>query len=228
MPKLPLQNQGFEIAHRRAHAAIALAKRDKHRVERLLGKAGLRKPRPQMRPVPKIEGDLRHLVILENFFEARGDKFVADRCAGRRFEIALACPQIIRRMVARRLFRQTIGRQPEDWPHMPYAVVGSQWPRTSAVRSPLSERSRPPNTLSPVMSRGSSPHAVQAAWSTNGVEESTRWLRTRFRYSFSREGMRMASFAIASTSRLFMKASTAGLAARMASSEKGSSSGGAV
>ena len=33
--ELPLQDQGFKIAHRRAHAAIALAKRDKHRVERM-------------------------------------------------------------------------------------------------------------------------------------------------------------------------------------------------
>ena len=60
------------------------------------------------------------------------------------------------------------------------------------------------------------------------MEASTRWLSTRFRYSFSRAGIRVASAAIASTSRLFMNASRAGLAARIASSEKGSSSGGAV
>ena len=54
------------------------------------------------------------------------------------------------------------------------------------------------------------------------------WLSTRFRYSFSREGMRLASAAIANTSRLFMKVSRAGLAARMASSENGSRSGGAA
>ena len=92
MPELPLQDQGFEIAHRRAHAPIALAKRDKHRVEHVLGKAGLRKPRPQVRPVPEIEGDLRHLVIVKNFFQALGDKFVADRCARRQFEIASLSP----------------------------------------------------------------------------------------------------------------------------------------
>ena len=92
MPELALQDQGFEIAHRRAHAAIALAKRDEHRVERVLGKAGLRKPRPQVRPVPEIEGDLRHLVILEDFLQALGDKFVADRRAWRRFEIASLGP----------------------------------------------------------------------------------------------------------------------------------------
>ena len=129
MPELLLQDQGFEIAHRWAHAPIALAKRDKHRVQHLLGKAGLRQPRPQVRPVPEIEGDLRHPVILKNFFQALGDKFIADRRAGRRFEIAPRGPHIIGRMVAGRLFRQTIGRQPEDRPHMPLAVSGHSAPR---------------------------------------------------------------------------------------------------
>ena len=55
------------------------------------------------------------------------------------------------------------------------------------------------------MSSGSPPHAVQTAGARNGVEASTRWFRTRFRYSFSRAGIRAASAAIASTSRLFMK-----------------------
>ena len=92
MAKFALQDQGFEIAHRRAHAAIALPKRDKHRVERVLGKAGLRKPRPQVRPVPEIEGDLDDMVILEDFLQPLGDEFVADRRAWRRFEIALLGP----------------------------------------------------------------------------------------------------------------------------------------
>ena len=92
MPKLALEHQGFEIAHRRAHAAIALTKRNEHRVERVLGKAGLRQPRPQVRPVPEIEGDLDDMVILEDLLQALGDKFVTDRRAWRRFEIALLGP----------------------------------------------------------------------------------------------------------------------------------------
>ena len=64
-------------------------------------------------------------------------------------------------MVARRLFRQTFARQPEDAAAHATRRRRSTWPRTSAVRSPLSERSRPPKTLKPVMSRGSPPHASQ-------------------------------------------------------------------
>ena len=64
------------------------------------------------------------MVIVENILQALGDVLVIDRRAGRRFEIALACPQVIRDAVAGRLFRQTLVRQLEKWPHVPDAGIG--------------------------------------------------------------------------------------------------------
>src|SRR5580700_9250847 len=129
MPKLPPQDQALEVAQRRAHRLEALPKLDERPLKKLFRKAYFHQPRPQVRIVPSIESDLRHMIVLEYILQSLGDELVRDRCAGRRFEIALLGPQVIGRPVAGRLFRQPLLRQPEDWPHVPPPV--SHWARSS-------------------------------------------------------------------------------------------------
>jgi hypothetical protein len=108
MPKLPPQDQALEIAQRRAHRLEALPKLDERPLEELLGKPGLQEPRPQVRIVPSIESDLCHMIVLEHVLQALGDELIIDRCARRRFEVALLGPQVIGRTVVRRLLRQPL------------------------------------------------------------------------------------------------------------------------
>ena len=123
--------------------------------------AGPRQPRPQVLPIPEIEGDLRHLVTSRRFpsgarrqIHSRSPRHTT----GVRFEMASLGPQIIGRMVAESAPFPPDDRQATKTPPMPDAVrVSEVRDRTSAVRSPLSLRSRPPNTLKPVMSLGSPP-----------------------------------------------------------------------
>jgi hypothetical protein len=66
MPKLPPEHQALEIAQRRAHRFEALPELNKSPFEELLGKPGLREPRPQVRVVPSIEGDFRNVIVLKD------------------------------------------------------------------------------------------------------------------------------------------------------------------
>ena len=75
-----------------------------------------------MRPVPHIEGNLRHLIIFENVLQPFGDKFIADRCTRRQFKVAVRRPLVVWRVISRRLFREMIGGEPKDRADMPYAV----------------------------------------------------------------------------------------------------------
>jgi uncharacterized protein (DUF1330 family) len=76
-----------------------------------------------MRIVPAVEGHLGHVIVLENFLQPLGDILVRDRCAGRCLEKPLLGPQIIGRMVARRLLCQPLSGQPEERADMPDAGV---------------------------------------------------------------------------------------------------------
>ena len=82
----------FKLAQRRRHRFGPLPELDERLFEQMLGKAGLRKPRLQVGVVPSIEGDLRHLIVVENFLQPLGNVLVTDRRAGRRFEIPLRGP----------------------------------------------------------------------------------------------------------------------------------------
>ena len=145
--KLAIEDEPLELAQRRRHRFGALAKLDERLFDRVLGKAGLDEPRPKVRIVPSIESDLDHVMIVENVLQPLGDVLVRDRSAGRRFEISLRGPQIIGRVVAGRLFRQPLLGSQKYGRICQIPSFASQWARTMAVRSPLSERSRPPKTL---------------------------------------------------------------------------------
>ena len=103
-------------------------------------------------------------------------------------------------------------------------------PRTSAVRSPLSLRSRPPNTVKPVdVARLAAAPSIQTSGARNGVEASTTLVQNQIAiFVLPRRHPRRVRRPSPELLLRFMKLSSAGLAARIAPSENGSSSGGAV
>ena len=153
-------------------------------------------------------GNFLYAVILENFLQALGDKLIADRRAGASwFESAGSGPIVIGRMIASRLFRDTICPGNQKCALIFQTPSTSTWPRTSAVDRRFLERSSPPKRRG-LFRCCARPRAGQPS---GRIDERRRRLDPLIedqvsKFMFALAGIRLASAAIARTStRLFMK-----------------------